>query len=176
MERKLLSIVISTYNRCELLRKNLNFMLEYPGDDIEFLISDNASEDETWAMLQAIKDPRVKVFRNESNYGINNVLLLINKVSSDYFITVNDRDYIKAENIGKLCKKLKEITNADILITYGKNLRNGYYGWEKFTESYLMCDHPGDQVYNTEYYRKVINLRMLEDRRSEEHTSELQSH
>lgn len=165
MKRKTLSIVISTYNRCELLHKNINFMLKYSGYDVEFLISDNASEDDTRVMLQAIKDPRVKVFNNECNYGVNNIFLLISKVSSDYFITVNDRDYISAENIDRLCKKLREITNIDILITFGRrNLGEGYYGWENFIESYLKCDHPGDQVYNTEYFKNAVNLQMLENK------------
>ena len=42
-----LSICIPTYNRSEVLKESLMQLLKYEGDDIEVVISDNCSPDNT---------------------------------------------------------------------------------------------------------------------------------
>ena len=65
----MLSICIGTFNRRDILLKNINRILEYKGEDIEIVIVDNASEDGTWETLQTLTDKRVRVFRDDVNKG-----------------------------------------------------------------------------------------------------------
>ena len=118
--KKILSIVISTYNRCELLKSNLEAMLLYEDENIEFIICDNCSTDHTWEMLNTIYDNRVKIFRNTQNFGAINAVLNITNVTSDYFTIVNDRDYILPQKITRLCNKLTELKDCDLLTTFGR--------------------------------------------------------
>lgn len=62
-----LTIAIPTYNRCEILRKTIESIINQKTDDIEILISDNASTDNTENMLKQYPD--IKYYRNESNIG-----------------------------------------------------------------------------------------------------------
>lgn len=160
--KKILSIVISTYNRCELLKSNLEAMLLYEDENIEFIICDNCSTDHTWEMLNTIYDNRVKIFRNTQNFGAINAVLNITNVTSDYFTIVNDRDYILPQKITRLCNKLTELKDCDLLTTFGrKKMKEGYYEWNEILESFLMCDHPGNIVFNTRFYKKTIDLAYL---------------
>lgn len=160
MDSKLiLSIVISTYNRCDLLKENLNLMLKCNREDIEFIVSDNNSQDDTWNILQNMKDSRIHIFRNKENLGAINGIASVGYACGTYFTIVNDRDYIKPSNIDRLCEKLNSIENCDVIATFGrKKMNEGFWAPEVFYESFLMCDHPGSLIYNRDFYIRTVGL------------------
>jgi hypothetical protein len=57
------SIVMPTRNRAQLLRFALQSALDQPYDDLEILVSDNDSHDDTPAVAQRFRDPRVRYIR-----------------------------------------------------------------------------------------------------------------
>lgn len=63
----LISVVIPTHNRCELLKETVSSVMEQTFSNWELIIVDDASEDATWSWLQTIDDPRVKAIRMERN-------------------------------------------------------------------------------------------------------------
>jgi len=65
------SVLIPVYNRESLLRSCIQSALDQTVTEIEVVVVDNASTDGTWAICRefAAADPRVRVFRNESNVG-----------------------------------------------------------------------------------------------------------
>ncbi|GEM_PF-1795504 len=67
------SIVIPTLNGEEPLRTTLPYMLEVCGDDVEIIVSDNHSDDGTWAFLQSLDAPNLKLVRPPArlDYGRN---------------------------------------------------------------------------------------------------------
>lgn len=71
MYKPLVSILIPVYNREDMLKRAVDAALNQTYDNIEVIISDNASTDNTWEVCldYAKKDKRVKVFRNEKNLG-----------------------------------------------------------------------------------------------------------
>jgi glycosyltransferase involved in cell wall biosynthesis len=82
MENKspLLSICIPTYNREKYLQECLESIVHQEGfniNDIEIVISDNASQDGTTKLVESFKQkyPNIQYFRNAENIGaIRNVL------------------------------------------------------------------------------------------------------
>ena len=58
----LLSIIISTYNRKELVVGNISKMLECNRRDIEFIVGDNASSDGTFEEFSKIKDDTISLY------------------------------------------------------------------------------------------------------------------
>lgn len=50
-----LSICIPTYNRSEVLKESLMQLLKYEGDDIEVVISDNCSPDNTEEVVRGLQ-------------------------------------------------------------------------------------------------------------------------
>jgi glycosyltransferase involved in cell wall biosynthesis len=69
--RPLVSILIPVYNRAELIVPCVESARSQTYRDIEIVIVDNASTDQTWEVCQrlASEDPRVRIFRNASNVG-----------------------------------------------------------------------------------------------------------
>jgi glycosyltransferase involved in cell wall biosynthesis len=64
------SVVIPTRNRRELLERALVSALGQEGVELEAIVVDEASEDETSAYLARVRDPRLSVIRHESPGGV----------------------------------------------------------------------------------------------------------
>ena len=63
------SVVISTYNRRELLLSSLRSALGQRDVDLEVIVVDNGSSDGTSDLLGTVDDPRLRVLRNEVSLG-----------------------------------------------------------------------------------------------------------
>jgi glycosyltransferase involved in cell wall biosynthesis len=63
------SVVIPTYNRAKTILRAALSVLNQTFGDIELIIVDDGSTDETLETLRKINDPRMKVLRHERNAG-----------------------------------------------------------------------------------------------------------
>ena len=63
------SVVTSTYNRCDMLAAALRSALAQRDVDFEVVVVDNGSTDETAKMLAGWDDERLRVIRNEESLG-----------------------------------------------------------------------------------------------------------
>ncbi|MCI0340534.1 MAG: glycosyltransferase [Planctomycetales bacterium] len=65
------SVLVPVRNRQDLLGPCLRSALDQTLRDLEVVVADNASTDGTWAVCEefAARDPRVRVFRNDSDVG-----------------------------------------------------------------------------------------------------------
>lgn len=103
-----LSVCIATYNRCQLCLELVEELLKYPNEDIEVVVSDNASTDDTWVALQGIKDARLKIYRNEKNCGAQfNWINSLWHSSGKYAMNMNDRELVDMQALELLVEELK---------------------------------------------------------------------
>lgn len=67
----LVSILVPVFERARLAEEAIRSALAQSWPSLEVVVVDNASGDDTWAMCQrmAEEDPRVRIFRNETNLG-----------------------------------------------------------------------------------------------------------
>lgn len=83
------AIVILNWNGCSMLQTYLPSVLEYSRGDAEIYVADNASTDNSLAMLEE-HFPEVHVIRLERNYGFaegyNKALA---EVDAEYYILLN---------------------------------------------------------------------------------------
>ena len=84
LKRHLISICIPTYNRCEYLRATIQAYIEDPefiAGNIEIVVSDNASTDDTCAYMTKIAKTysNVRYFRNDINIRDRNFPLVLSK-------------------------------------------------------------------------------------------------
>jgi glycosyltransferase involved in cell wall biosynthesis len=63
------SIVMAVYNGMPYLPQAIDSILQQTWADFEFLILDDCSTDDTWAVLQGYSDPRLRLIRQEVNRG-----------------------------------------------------------------------------------------------------------
>lgn len=92
----LISLIIPTYNRANYLKQTLDAVLEQTYPNLEIIISDNASPDDTSTLVKPyLSDPRVRYHRHSENIGmVNNWrYALENLARGDWFIIHSDDDY-----------------------------------------------------------------------------------
>jgi len=68
---QLVSILIPTYNREHIIKETIESALAQTYENIEIIIVDNASTDNTWSIIQEYvqQDSRIKAFKNTTNIG-----------------------------------------------------------------------------------------------------------
>ena len=65
----LVSVVIPTFNRADLIERSVKSALRQTHQELDVIVVDDASTDETPAVLARIDDPRLRVIRHERNEG-----------------------------------------------------------------------------------------------------------
>lgn len=113
----LISIVMATYNGADFLREQLDSIINQSYTNLEIIIQDDGSTDDTVAVLREYesRDKRITLYQNPANLGINkNFYDLINKASGDY-IAISDQDDIW--HIQKIEILLKNIGPHSLIYT-----------------------------------------------------------
>lgn len=65
------SIILTTYNRAELIKRAVDSVLQQTFSDFELLIIDDCSSDSTQIQINSYTDDRIRYFRNEINSGVS---------------------------------------------------------------------------------------------------------
>lgn len=90
----LISVVIPVYNASDYLLSSIQSILNQSYNNLEILIADDASTDESWTKIQSLKDDRLKVFRNSINKGYLETCNFLFEQCSGDLITFQDADDI----------------------------------------------------------------------------------
>lgn len=94
MSNPVVSVVMSVFNGQKYLQPAIDSVLQQTFADFEFLIADDGSVDNSWDILRAYAaaDRRVRVWRNEANFGVaGSINRLLVQVQGSY-ITRHDAD------------------------------------------------------------------------------------
>ncbi len=134
---KKVSILIPTYNRERIISETIDSALSQTYSNIEVIIVDNASTDDTWNVIQAYakQDDRVKAFRNESNVGpVRNWLRCVNEASGEYGKILWSDDLIAPTFLEKTVPFLTDrgdigfvFTGTEIFVDGTQNKADAYF-------------------------------------------------
>jgi abequosyltransferase len=149
LERPLLTIAIPTYNRSELLDQMLSILhaevLRHP--DVEILISDNGSIDDTPAIVQRYLDsgwPNIHYQRHAENIGPDaNFVSCFDNAQGRYFWLCSDDDIIIE---GALDRLLEHLHDQDYDIIYATSY--------SFSQDYI-AEYQGDALER--HYHSVVS-------------------
>ena len=112
MENKLLSIVMPTYNRCNMLAFTLSLLKDQVirmSHDVELIICDNASTDKTYGMLKSMheKDPYFALVHYDTHKEIGeSILRSIDNAKGKFFLLWSDDDIPSPSMIDILVDRL----------------------------------------------------------------------
>ena len=68
-EKVLISVIIPTYNRADLISRAIASVTKQSYQHFEIIIVDDASEDNIASVVRSIKDSRIKYIRHQTNLG-----------------------------------------------------------------------------------------------------------
>ena len=128
MNNPILTIVISTYNRFERLEKSLNQIqqeinsLTEPGE-VELIVVDNASTDETHSFLQANSSPSLRVIRNSTNQGmLGNLNICALRSTGNYVWCIGDDDFLIPGMLSVVLKYARKSISPIIYLNYAHSI------------------------------------------------------
>ena len=103
------SVIIPTYNRGNLIIKSIKSVLNQTFKNLEVIVIDDGSSDNTEHLVNKITDKRLKYVKLSSNKGSSNARNIGIKNANGQFISFQDSDDIFYPN--KIEKQLKNIIN-----------------------------------------------------------------
>ena len=116
-DNKLVSVCIATYNGEKYIQEQIESILKQTYKNVEIIVQDDCSNDNTVAILQEYKD-KITLYRNQKNLGyIKNFESLLQKAKGD-FIAPCDQDDLWEEN--KIELLLQHISNYSLVYSNSK--------------------------------------------------------
>lgn len=113
----LVTIVTVTYNSSKYVRDAIEGVLAQTYTNIEYIIADDCSTDDTWGIINEYKDERIIAYRNERNLGeYPNRNKAIDLATGEYLIFIDGDDYIYPHAIDYLLNHAELFPNAAIII------------------------------------------------------------
>jgi GT2 family glycosyltransferase len=116
----LVSIIIPTFDRPRYLQEAIDAALAQTYANIEVLVFDNGSLDETRAVGEdaARRDPRVRFRRNERNLGMSgNFNALASAARGEFLVAMGDDDRLLPEFVGRLV----EVMRPDVRVAFSNH-------------------------------------------------------
>ncbi len=167
MPNILLSFCIPVYNRAHRIKKIIEQITSFKSDEIEIVISDNASQDDTKEIVSKFKDPRIKYFRNKKNVGMDgNFILVMKRATGKFIFLLMDEDEVELETIPWILSEIRKNNSLSQLCgsigdkkpryrgDYEKDLRVVREKPQRF-EDILMKRY----IFNRNYSRSDIRFR-----------------
>lgn len=115
----LVTIAIPTYNRAgSYLKQSLSSAINQTYENIEIIVSDNCSTDNTEMVIKNVSDPRIRYFRQGKNIGANNNFnFCLRQAKGDYFLLLQDDDLIDCDFIETCVKSVNYEIDKGIIRT-----------------------------------------------------------
>lgn len=113
-EKPLISICIPTYNAARTIANTLESVVNQTYTNMQILVVDNVSSDDTISIVSDIKDPRIKIYRNERNLGgEGNFTRCIELAEGEYTTIFHADDIYKPEMVRK---QVEAFQNNDTVV------------------------------------------------------------
>jgi len=176
----MVSILIPVYNRDSYIAQTIESALNQTYTDIEVIIVDNFSTDDTWEIIQAYarQDNRIKAFQNQSNIGpVRNWKRCIEEASGKYGKILWSDDWIAPEFIQRTLPFLEKnddigfvFTGTEIFINHSHKKpmhfigKTGVYNSKVYIEGALIGQNfpvsPGCAVFRLTDLRKNLMVQI----------------
>ena len=137
------SVILTSYNHAKYLKEAIDSVLNQTFSDLELIIWDDASTDESWQIISSYLDIRVRSFRNEvQKRGVWGLNKAISEIAGGEYIAIHHSDDIwepqKLEKQVAFLDSHPEIgavfSNALIITENGKLLENSADAYFKIFE------------------------------------------
>ncbi|MFH1641728.1 MAG: glycosyltransferase [Nanoarchaeota archaeon] len=131
------SIILPTYNGEKYLRQSIDSCLKQTYRNIELIIVDDCSQDDTLSIIQSFSDPRIKFIRNKKNMKLPRSLNIgFKQASGEYLTWTSDDNRFLPTAIEEMLIFLNEhkrvdFVYADMIIS---NLETGHEEIKKLPE------------------------------------------
>lgn len=161
-ENILISFCIPTYNRVDQLLELVELLLKIKREDIEVVVTDNCSTDDTNSRLHRINDRRLRVCKNtEPIPPFLNMIEAIFNGNGKYIFYCNDREIVYPDKIEEF---IGFIENKEFAFVHVKQKSKWTrYNYNIFTSQFDSLNsqrcthHPSGMVFNGTLLRSRVD-------------------
>jgi glycosyltransferase involved in cell wall biosynthesis len=115
----LVSVIIPTYNSSKYIKETLESILDQTYSNLEIVITDDASKDDTLDIVRGYEDSRIKILTNKKNLGISgNMNKGILSSKGKYIAIMDADDWSYPYRIEKQVKMMEENPNVVLCSGY----------------------------------------------------------
>jgi glycosyltransferase involved in cell wall biosynthesis len=172
----LVTIAIPTYKRADgFLKEAIRSASNQTYPNIEIIVSDNCSSDNTEIVVKSYNDSRIRYYKQAENIGANNNFnFCLKQAKGSYFLLLQDDDLIDSDFID-VCMRAAEYetgigiirTGTRLIDSQGKVLserpnmvgrlstENFFRGWFSGKTALYLCS----TLFNTERLRDIAGFR-----------------
>ena len=126
LPRPAISFLVCTRNRSETARGCVLHLLGSPRDDIEVIVRDNCSSDDTVESLRQIKDDRLQIHVAPENQGTVNFFEIAKLASGEIVTWLSDEDDFQFSDLDHILSCFRDNPDCNVMfgsITVGANGR-----------------------------------------------------
>lgn len=110
------SIVLPTHNGAKYIRESIDSCLNQTYQNIELIIIDDCSTDDTPSIVNSYKNTKIKLLRHDQNKGVSNALNTgFSVASGKYFTWTSDDNYYNLNAIEKFTNFMEANKNIDFV-------------------------------------------------------------
>lgn len=148
------SIQIPTYNQEKFIRKTIESALQQDYPNLEIIVLDDCSPDNTYEVAKKYENEKVKVFRNEENLGraFNYHKLLYELVIGDFVVNLDGDDYFCDNSF--ISRAIEKITQNDDVLLYQSCIMSKGEGNEFRFQHKLLGDKQEGVFDGKEYFKR----------------------
>ena len=159
-----ISIIVPIYNAQKYLNRCIDSILNQTKKELEIILINDGSTDNTESIIKKYKDKRIIYFKN-TNHGIGYTRNYgISKSTGKYIMFLDSDDYLKEDACEKLFKKIEkdklDIVMCDFYKDYGDNIEEIHTG--DFKNSSLK-DNPDILTEYLSPWAKLYSSELLKD-------------
>lgn len=118
----IVTVGMAVYNGANFIETALSALTTQSYSDFRLIVSDNASTDNTWEILQewAARDPKIELHRQETNIGLRaNFQYVLDQAETEFFMWHSDDDWVAPNYLEELTAALQDDPSCMLVGTYG---------------------------------------------------------
>lgn len=103
----MVSVCMAVHNGANYIRAQVDSIMCQLGPDDELIVSDDHSHDDTLALVEAYRDTRISIYRNDRRGIVNNFELALRQAKGDYIFLADQDDIWYPEKVSVMCAELE---------------------------------------------------------------------
>ena len=152
-----ISVIMTTFNSQNVVERAINSILNQTYQNIEFLILDDNSEDNTHNVLKKYENEKIiKIYKNSKNLGLTKSLnFLIKKSEGTYIARQDDDDTSFINRLEKQIQTLKKF-NLDFCTARAKTIQSNKFrpGLSAYIPKNILINFKNPFVHGTLFIKK----------------------
>lgn len=150
-KKPIFSVIIPTFNRGKVIRRSIDSVLKQTFTDIELIVIDDGSNDNTESVVKDFHDSRLHYLKNEKNEGANHARNMGIRVARGKYFSFLDSDdewlpnkllrvyekFLSDEEIGCVYDRAGILDNQGKIVPIHEDILEGYIYKEALTKGYI---------------------------------------